>query len=711
MPITNYTVQDLLGVLTGVFLFTLVLVAPGYVTGYVLDLFDFKHRQPVVRLGLGLLLSSAISPILFFLTYRLISNTFTVFLLFAFAIVFALILFREHDLGTLFKNILGNRAARAILWIAIWWTLFAVLLLIDLQWGKRLYFNIVAYDYSTRVAVINAITRSGVPPINPSIYLGEPVLLTFLYYFWYILCSLVDQLGGKIVDARAALIASAIWAGLALMATVAFYLRIRNGPNQSNKWRSALIGIGLLAVSGLDLLGSTFYMIYPQFLMGHVIDGDIEHWNEQITAWAGTTIWTPHHLVALLNCILAWMLIVHHQDKKATQKISSAFIAGLAFASAFGLSSWVTLIFVFFWIIWMITRLLSGDSVRSLWNLLLPGIVAAAAILPFAFDLFGGGGSSASAGRPLAFDIRWFWPVTQFVIDLPNLERTLIHLLLLPLNYFLELGFFLLAGIYWYRHCGKVQLDKNLFAKGEIILLLTSAILATFLRSTLIANNDFGWRGWLPGQFILLIWGTDIISYIWSKQPIISISFFRKSASVKSIRALMSGLLALGVLTSLQNVFLLRTWPLLVDTGLVHRSDRDTYRGEKVYEARTVYKLIDDLTPADTIIQSNPGLSVDRPAGLYRTRNSVLAYHTLYGVGPEMYRPLMREMGNIFITTYSDWQNLDAACRHYSIDVLIIKDSDALWKIRDDLKAERRPIFMGKYYSVFYCGNRFARNP
>jgi hypothetical protein len=684
---------------------------PGYVTGYIFDLFDFKIRQPPVRLGISLLLSCGISPILFFLTYRLVSNAFTLIFLFGFIAAFFWILFRERDLNRFFRSIADNRFARVILWIAILWTVFAALLLIDLQWGNRLYFNIVAYDYSTRVTVINAITRSGVPPINPSIYPGESVRLTFLYYFWYILCSLVDQLGGEIVDSRAALIASVIWAGLALMGTLALYLRIRSAAGPPNKWRSALIGMGLLAVSGLDLLGSTFYTVYPQFLMGHVIDGDIEHWNEQITAWVGTTIWTPHHLVALLNCILAWMLIVQHQNKTTSHKISSACIAGLAFASAFGLSSWVTLIFVFFWIIWMISKLLSGNSIKNLWSLFLPGIVAAVVILPFALDLFSGGGEgSASAGRPLAFDVRWFWPVTQLVINLPNWERTLIHLLLLPLNYFLELGFFLLAGIYWYSHCGKEQLAKNPFAKGEIILLLTSTILPTFFRSTLIANNDFGWRGWLPAQFILVVWGTDIISYMWSKQPIVRISFFRKPASKKSVTTLISGLLLLGILTTLQDVFLLRAWPILVDTGLLHRSSPDTYRGEKVYEARTVYKLIDDLTPADTMIQSNPGFNVDRPAGLYGTRNSVIAYHTLYGVAPEVYKPLVNEIRNIFSTSNSNWQSLDAACRHYSINVLIIKDSDDLWQSRIALKAEREPLFMGKYYSAFYCGDPFLTN-
>lgn len=707
MSIMNYTMQDIFGVFSGVFLFVLILVIPGYATVHIFDLFDFKKRQRFVRFGIGLLVSSAISPILLFLAYRLVSNTFTLIVLFGFAVTFALILVREHSIEMFFKSILENKFARAILGIAVVWIFFATLLLVDIQWGNRLYFNIVAYDYSTRAAVVNAITRSGVPPINPSFYPGEPVKLTFLYYFWYILCSLVDQLGGKVVDSRAALIASVIWAGLILMATIALYLRIRNTACPANKtWHAALTGIGLLTVSGLDLFGSTFYMLFPKYLFGHVVEGDIEHWNEQITAWVGATVWTPHHLVSLLNCVLGWLLIVYHQGKSPSQRLSSACIAGLAFASAFGLSSWITAIFVIFWIIWMITRLLGGDPFKNILILFLPGIVAAVAIFPFVIDLYSGarGGGGIVGTSALAFDVREFWPATIFINDLPAWQQMIARLLLLPLNYFLELGFFLLVGIYWYRCCGKDQLNTNPLARGEMILLFASSFLATFFRSTLISNNDFGWRGWLPGQFILLMWGTDIISYVWSKQPDTFIYLFQKPISIKTGRIFLASLLAIGILTSLQNVLLLRTWPVLTDTGLINSPGRFNYPGKSVFEARALYQLIEDQTSTDAIIQSNPGLIMDRPAGLYRTRNSFIAPHTLYGVPEETFRPLLEEAENIFKTETSTWQSLDAACRHYSIDLLILKDSDALWNNLDRLKSERQPLFIGEYYSAFYCG-------
>ena len=61
----NYTLQDLIGYTLAFFLFPLVIVLPGYVFSSALDLFDFKYRLPVVKLGIGLLVSFAVSPIIF----------------------------------------------------------------------------------------------------------------------------------------------------------------------------------------------------------------------------------------------------------------------------------------------------------------------------------------------------------------------------------------------------------------------------------------------------------------------------------------------------------------------------------------------------------------------------------------------------------------------------------------------------------------------
>lgn len=238
MPEINYTFQDILFALLGFLIFPCVLIAPGYVTGWLLDLFDFKQRHFVVRLGIGLVLSFAISPIVLQLTSSLFLFSVALFTLFVFFAVFLFLVLRQ-------KVEIPSRA----FWIlGVGCTLFAILSLINIQLGGSLFYSVTSYDQTTCVSVIDAMTCIGVPPVNPSCYPGKPVQLTFLYYFSYVLCSMVDTIGGTFVDAPAALNASSAWVGLALMSLVALYFRLRNSKRIEAVWKSAWLGIGLQSV-------------------------------------------------------------------------------------------------------------------------------------------------------------------------------------------------------------------------------------------------------------------------------------------------------------------------------------------------------------------------------------------------------------------------------------------------------------------------------
>ncbi|MCJ7434422.1 MAG: hypothetical protein MUO77_13120, partial [Anaerolineales bacterium] len=329
----NFTLQDILSATLAFFLFPIVIVFPGYVTGWALDLFDFRLRQPIVKLGIGLVLSFAITPIVLDLTSSLLSLYATLLTLGGFAAAFVVIILKEKTISASDTK----RGATTILWIGAAWVTLAVLSLIDLQWKDQLYFSVISGDQTMRVSVINAMTRTGIPPINPSYYPGHPVQLTFLYYFWYILGSMIDVIGGRYVDARAALNASSVWSGLGLMVIIALYLRLRNADKTESAWRSAKIGIILLTVSGLDILPIAIITITTGMLIG-----TIEHWNTLIGAWIGTILWAPHHIAALIAGLSAIMLAQSVRGKIASRQFAIMTVAGLAFASGVGLSVWVT---------------------------------------------------------------------------------------------------------------------------------------------------------------------------------------------------------------------------------------------------------------------------------------------------------------------------------------------------------------------------------
>lgn len=277
----NFTLHDIIGTSMGVALFPLVLVFPGYIFGWIFDLFQFRTRLLPARLGVSVILSVAISPIFYYLISSLLSLNAALIVSLLMAVAFVALLMYEKPT---FPQV---GSWRSFFWISLGWAVFAIFSLVDLQWGNQeLYFSVASLDHTTRVSIIDAMTRRGVPPVNPSYFPGYPVKLTFLYFFWYILCSIIDIAGGQLVNARTALFASVIWCGFALMALIAFYLRQRDGGGRI--LRRAMLGIAFLSISGLDVIPAIALMRY-----GNGALGDLEHWNEQITAWRGCRITLP----------------------------------------------------------------------------------------------------------------------------------------------------------------------------------------------------------------------------------------------------------------------------------------------------------------------------------------------------------------------------------------------------------------------------------
>lgn len=700
--LNNFTLQDIFGASLACALFALIYVAPGYVLGWLLDLFDFTRRSSAVRFLIAIVLSVAISPIILFLVYHFTSAKTTILFLLVIGIAFSIILLKSKYATLPYE---ATSYYRTALLIAVGWIIFAILFIVDIQWGDRLYYNVISYDFTTRVAIINAITRSGVPPINPSYYPGYPIHLTFLYYFWYIPCSLVAQIGSPFISGYTAMIASVAWCGLALMATIALYLRLRNPAGGATTWKSSLLGIGLLLISGLDFIPALTVMISTRLSNGYAyLDGDIEHWNEQITAWIGSVTWAPHHVAALIACLAGVMLIHSVRGRGTSKQVKAGLVAGLAFASAVGLSVYVTLVFVLFWGIWMIVLFFQKE--RSLSFIMgLAGIIALIAASPFLAGLVGGNNSGLSSGIPIAFSVRMFLPVYIFISTYPTLLLNLIYLLVLPINYLMELGFFLIAGILWIQQHQKRDLKQNPFYSSEIILLATTVFIGSFLRSTSIGNNDFGWRAWLAGQFVLLIWGIDVLNrlppHVWEKTKGNSNPNSRISGQLRI-------LLVLGLLTTITDVLLLRTWPILVDagiTGFPSSLSTDTQLGKRTFAARLAYNYINLNTPENALIQDNPGDIMNRPIGLYANRAIAISSHTAYGVPLQDFNYRVLLISRIYDS--SSWSEIDQICAANSIDIIVATDIDLIWKNIPALEQERKPFYQNSYYTVFMCGNEF----
>ena len=697
----NFTFQDLARSTIAFLIFPIIYVIPGYVIGWLFDLLDFRKRLPATRFVIAIVFSISLSPIITFLTWHLISVRATFLVLAAFAAVFAIILIRtkpSKPANEIIRLQLISICAAAV------WSILSLFSLIDIQLGNRLYYNVVAYDFTTRVAIINAMTRSGVPPVNPSYFPGHPVLLTYLYYFWYIPCSLVDQIGGSWVDGRNAMIASVAWCGLGLMATIALYLRLRNPDNGPRAWKAGLLGSSLILVSGLDFIPALFLIIRSRLSTGSsFLFGDIEHWNEQITAWVGALSWVPHHIAAMIACLAGIMLAQSARGKTISRQIVLMTIAGLAFASAVGLSVYVTFVFALFWGIWMIIQYIQRQRGLSL-AMAFSGVVALVAIAPFLVGLVGGGASSSNSGLPMAFAVRVFQPIAPYILNYPSTVSNIIYLLFLPINYLLELGFFSIAGLLWIQQNGMTGGRNNPFHTAEIVLISVVLLIGSLVRSTVIGSNDLGWRVWLFGQFVLLIWAVDVIMRIYPDFRL------QRGATMTFTNQKNWGylriLLILGLITTILDVSLLRIWPILVDTGLTgfpNGFSTDTQLGKRTFAAREAYEFINKTTPVNIHIQQNPIDLLNRPIGLYADRPIAISGQTAYGVSQKDFMICSSSVGKIFGAATS-WKEIDPACIENNVDIMVITDEDPLWNYLTTLEQERKPLYQNRFYSVIPCG-------
>jgi hypothetical protein len=710
--LSNYTLQDIFGTTLAFLLFPLVFVFPGFVIGWLLNLFEIKHRSLWMQVGIAIVLSFSISPILIFLCWRLVSFEFTFGIFIAFFLGFGVIFWQQVKHRINKETVSKNSKFAALL--AVFWITFTILSLTDMQLGNRLYYSVVSVDYTTRVSITDAVARTGVPPINPSYYPGHPEKLTSLYYFWYILTGFVDKIGGGWVDGRNAMVASAVWAGLALMATIAIYLRIRCIKNFKNPWRLAFIGMGSLAVGGLDIIPNLILLISSRFALGKFFfEGIIEHWNEQIATWLTSIFWDPHHVASLITCITSLMLLQNASSRSRKVQIAAMIIAGFALASSFGLSTWVAIVFCTFWVIWFFYILVFKKQYLLASLMALSGVIALLLAFPFIRDLFQGLGNSSSSGFPLVFNVRTFNFAIPWITAFPKLWQNIIHLLLLPFNYLLELGFFFIAAFIWLKNYKNNPPTNNLYHQAEILLLAVTFFLASFVKSTVILNNDFGWRAWLPGQFVLLIWSTEIIYPILENRKISVKNIFRIPRIIEKENALLALFLIIGLFTTILNAFYLRAWPLVINAGLTLplALSEDTHLGERTYAAKQAYAYIGENIPANLIIQNNPLINNDRPLGLYGNHQAAIASVSAYGVPKDEYDYYVNQIKPIFFSaTLTSLDTIDQICRQYFINFIVVADTDPLWPSLGIWEQQRHALYKNGYYAVFRCGSFSSSN-
>ena len=146
------------------------------------------------------------------------------------------------------------------------WTFYAVagwavvvwLSGIDIQAGDRLYPSVLVYDFNLRTALVEGISRHGLPAISPLFFPGHFVLLRYLL-LWFMATAPGPHAGRTAGGSKTgAGIAGDVWCGWALMAVVVLCLRFFHPAGERGIGNRAKWGVGMLAVAGLDIFPNIF---------------------------------------------------------------------------------------------------------------------------------------------------------------------------------------------------------------------------------------------------------------------------------------------------------------------------------------------------------------------------------------------------------------------------------------------------------------------
>lgn len=708
----NYTVQDIISTAAIVPVFAVFLFFPGYCFGWLTDLLQFRSGSTSRKILLSLPLSLVVSTIAANLLGRYVSSTV---ILWAFGIVAAGTIFQLTYTWARRPKIATRGIATSTKiagGIAIAWTLVVIASLTDIQIGSRLYPSTALWDHAVRIAFLHSAMRTGPPIRNPFSDLGSAPIARY-YYFWYVLCSYPARLIH--IDLRCVLYGSSVWSGFLLAALIPLYLRDFLGVTE-NLRRKSVIGISLIAVTGLDIIPTIY-----EFFRAHTITADMEWWDPvQITSWTDALIWVPHHVAALVACLIGFLALWNVRKvgenpyPKRTRQILSGIFAAFAFAAAAGLSVYVTFAFALFLLVWGL-RFLAKRVYQDFFLYLGTACGTIVFSLPYLHDLLAHTATGITAADAGAATVMSVGPFALGLRVLPNFLSTPVFLavrgfshprLLAPFGvivvYFLEFGVF--AVIAWFRFWKDLRSSDKL---GEVeiaswSMLAVGMFVITFVRSSVITNNDLAFRSAMIVQFVLLLWAAEFFDR-W---------FFPTHCDRlhqgRIMRLVVHSSLILGIVSAAYNLTILRTYTLLDDKGMIpYPADWFPAPGEVgvgMMNIRNAYEQLDKILPQQSITQYNPMRSDYLPLLEYDKFQSVDAFPncgTEFGGDASRCLPVQDAIEDLF--TKPGDVDIHEVCARLSIDVLVARKSDPAWQDRTSWVWTNPPLVANSYIRAFRC--------
>lgn len=684
----HFMLQDVLGTLVAVLAFAAVLYAPGYLLAYATDLFQFRKMVFVERSLWAIACSFCVAPIAAYLLGRSAGLSGIVWLLAGCTVGTLLLLARKSGRPDWSRSDLVVTTL-----VVCGWTAFVLLMLVDFETGKKLFFSVAMADDSYRIAFIDAVVRTGVPPANPLYFAGSPVPMPY-HYFWYVLCASVVKLAH--VSARQSYLASCVWAGFGLVVTVKLYAIHFFRWERRQRW----IALGLLLVTGADLIPAL-----GNAILQPALNGDIEWWSvDPIDAWPDSLLWVPHHVASVLCCLLAFLILWRTRESLSrSAKRWAVVLAAFACASALGLSVYVAIGFALLMLAWLLQLLVQRYPQRQeLWLRTLSAAALSAVLLaPFLRELAGvfhhTKTNSPTANHLFTLSVRRMID-SGLLTGLPIfaslnqshpvlLDQAIRLVLLLP-GLAMELGLNGAVLVLLLRAKRRREpMPKDDARDTALFFSLCGLVMTMFISSTVISNNDFGYRAVMLPQFFLLLLAADVLGSWWNHGAVPAITI------TPGRRRWLYSLLALGVAGFFYGAFLLRAW-LPMETA--NAQNGFSQLPEDAYQVREAFATLDRVSATDSVVSFRPiDRSIDQKAEVmtpdeYFQRmlvmdtgrqmlNAERQCATHFGGNPSECAAIQNATVQLYATPAPNAQSAREYCSRFAVQYLMVSHRDPAW--------------------------------
>lgn len=615
---------------------------------------------------------------------------------------------RERAMG--WRPLGGTALTLALIWSAV-----AILSLVDWQSGHQLFMSIATYDHASRVAWTESILRTGVPPANP-LYLYKHAAAMRYYYFWNVLCAAVAQMSR--LSTRAVFIASCVWAGFALAALIGLYLKhfLAVGARLRSQF---LLCLSLLTVTGLDICVNFWNLFY----LHRPLPDDLEWWSaSQITSWLDSLLWAPHHIASFVCCLFAFLLAwMAGENSGEHRNAASVVLIALLLASAFGVSVYVAFGFFLVMLVWAFWQVVIERKLRSALVLAAGGVGAAVLLIPYLRELMTHSSSGLQGGSVFTLAVREMFPpdgllathlFQQLAMNHAVVARNMANLVLLVPGYVVELGFYLVVFVIYLVPAWRGRTPLSAAQRSLVLIAVSTLVIVSLLRSSVLTSNDFGWRAALLLQFPLLLFASEVMTGWKLAERKGSVSDDWTGLPGKTphwLRSIAALALVIGVTSTVCQALLLRFSIPLAQAHLRAIHDPDAGRlPHNAYISAIGYAQLDRSIPQDAIVQFNPDiepylrsadlLGIDHQAAIIGDKPFCGAE---LGGDPSGCTVMAAGIDSLF--NGASAEQARATCHEDGIQYLVARVYDPAWNDRSGWVWTLTPVVSDEEFRVLDC--------